>query len=132
MEIDVAGLRAAWRAMKDTHEFFPLLRKFKLARTQALRLAHTDFAYRVGNDAARTMLGDRLPAQDEGFQLESRLTPWLLALFAGPALLFDRLAKGWREGALSRADIASGAFITAGWAGIYGFILLKGAHFLGA
>ena len=42
--------------MKDTHEFFPLLRKFNVDRTQALRLAHADFAYRVGNDATRAML----------------------------------------------------------------------------
>lgn len=83
-------------------------------------------------DAARTVLEDRLPAQGEGFQLERRLTPWLLALFAGPALLFDRIAEGWRDGALSKGDLASGAFITVGWAGIYGFILLEAVHFLGA
>ena len=37
-DIDAAGFRDAWAQMKDTHEFFPLLRRFKLARTQALRL----------------------------------------------------------------------------------------------
>lgn len=82
-------------------------------------------------DAARTML-EGLPEQVAGFQVEWRLTPWLLALFAGPALLFDRVAEGWREGAYSRSDIFSGIFITAGWATIYGFLLLKALHFFGA
>jgi putative hemin transport protein len=43
-EIDVDGLRAAWRAMKDTHEFFGMLGKFKVGRVQALRLAGEEFA----------------------------------------------------------------------------------------
>lgn len=43
-EIDVAGLRAAWLAMKDTHEFFGMLGKFKVGRVQALRLVGEDLA----------------------------------------------------------------------------------------
>lgn len=38
-EIDAAGFQQAWQALKDTHEFFGLLRKFGVTRTQALRLA---------------------------------------------------------------------------------------------
>jgi hypothetical protein len=82
-------------------------------------------------DAARTILEDRLPVQAEGFQIERRLMPWLLAVIAGPALLFDRVAEGWREGSLSRSDILSGAVITLGWAMIYGFVVLKAVQFLG-
>lgn len=52
-EIDVAGFRSAWRGMRDTHEFFGLLRKFGLGRTQALRLAENDLAGRLTNNAAR-------------------------------------------------------------------------------
>jgi putative hemin transport protein len=55
-EIDVGAFQQAWQGMTDTHEFFPLLRKFKLARTQALRLAPTDFAGRVSEGAARLLL----------------------------------------------------------------------------
>jgi len=55
-ELDVAAFQQAWQAMTDTHEFFPLLRKFKLPRTQALRLAPNDFAYRVNEGSARLML----------------------------------------------------------------------------
>lgn len=46
-EIDVAGLRAAWLGMKDTHEFFGMLGKLKVGRVQALRL--------VGGDLAREL-----------------------------------------------------------------------------
>lgn len=46
-EIDVEGLRKAWQAMKDTHEFFGMLGKFKVGRVQALRL--------VGDDLAREL-----------------------------------------------------------------------------
>ena len=82
-------------------------------------------------DAARAMFEDGLPEQGDGFQLERRLAPWMLALFAGPALLFDRVAGGWRDSQLSKADIASGAFITAGWAVLYGFVVLKFIQYLG-
>lgn len=37
-EIDVAALHAGWDAMRDTHEFFGLLRRFGVSRSQALRL----------------------------------------------------------------------------------------------
>ncbi len=43
-EIDVEGLRDAWRKLEDTHDFFGLLRKFKVGRTQALRLTGSEFA----------------------------------------------------------------------------------------
>ena len=43
-EIDLDGLRQAWRAMKDTHEFFGMLGKFKVGRVQALRLVGEEFS----------------------------------------------------------------------------------------
>jgi putative hemin transport protein len=43
-EIEIEGLRIAWRAMQDTHEFFGMLAKFKVGRMQALRLAGEEFA----------------------------------------------------------------------------------------
>ncbi len=46
-EIDVAGLRAAWDAMTNTHEFFILLRRFNVSRSQALRLGGGDRAHPV-------------------------------------------------------------------------------------
>lgn len=38
-EVSVDTFKAEWRDLKDTHHFFGLLRKHKLTRTQALRLA---------------------------------------------------------------------------------------------
>ncbi len=55
-EIDVAGLRQAWGALKDTHGFFPLLRKFSVGRQQALRLGGEAFAIRLGEGIARHVL----------------------------------------------------------------------------
>lgn len=54
--IDVVGWRAAWAGMRDTHEFFGLLRQFNLQRTQGLRLAGAEFAHEVELDSARRVL----------------------------------------------------------------------------
>ncbi len=55
-EIDQDGFKAAWLAMKDTHDFFMLLRKFGVGRTQGLRLAPEGHAYKVDNNATKQML----------------------------------------------------------------------------
>lgn len=55
-EIDAATLRAEWAALKDTHDFFPLLRRHKVAREQAFRLAGREFAEQAPNDSARRMM----------------------------------------------------------------------------
>jgi putative hemin transport protein len=62
-EIDVDGLRAAWRAMKDTHEFFGMLNKFKVGRVQALRLAGEEFARELPARALRQAM-EGASAQD--------------------------------------------------------------------
>ncbi len=62
-EIDVAAFHQAWAQLKDTHEFFGVLKKFALARTQALRLAEPRFAYQVTPRAAQAML--ELAAQNK-------------------------------------------------------------------
>ncbi|WP_028354970.1 hemin-degrading factor [Bordetella petrii] len=53
---DPQALRDAWLAMQDTHEFFPMLRKFKVSRLAALEAAGIDLAQRVEADAAERML----------------------------------------------------------------------------
>lgn len=50
-EIDVAGLRAHWKALQDTHDFFGLLREFDVGRLQALRLVGAEFAYEVTKES---------------------------------------------------------------------------------
>jgi putative hemin transport protein len=54
--IGVAGWRTAWAGMKDTHEFFGLLKQFEVTRTQGLRLAGASNAYRVANSTVRAVL----------------------------------------------------------------------------
>ncbi|GAB4173238.1 MAG: hemin-degrading factor [Terrimicrobiaceae bacterium] len=55
-EIDVAGFQTAWGDLKDTHGFFPLLKKFQVSREQALRLAPEGMAWQVELGSARQML----------------------------------------------------------------------------
>ncbi|MCA9395142.1 MAG: hemin-degrading factor [Candidatus Omnitrophica bacterium] len=55
-EIDRDGFRAAWEGLKDTHDFFPMLKKFDIGRVQALRLIGEDFAYRVKPESLRGIL----------------------------------------------------------------------------
>lgn len=55
-EIDVEGLRTAWENLKDTHDFFMMLRKFKAGRLQALRLVGGELAYEVKKDSLRKTL----------------------------------------------------------------------------
>lgn len=55
-EIDVSGFRDAWAGLQDTHDFFGLLKRYGVARTQALRIAERRFAYTVPVDAPTQML----------------------------------------------------------------------------
>jgi len=54
--IDVAGMREAWSKLEDTHDFFGMLNKFAVERTQALRLAGKEFAEPVKPSVARRTL----------------------------------------------------------------------------
>ncbi|WP_440108187.1 hemin-degrading factor [Acidovorax sp. BL-A-41-H1] len=56
--IDAPGLRAAWAAMQDTHEFFGLLRRFGAERQQSLRLVEGEFAHRTSRDAVTLLLDE--------------------------------------------------------------------------
>jgi len=55
---DAGALRAHWLALTDTHDFFAMLRQFKVSRLGALRAAGEDLAQQVGNEAVETMLGE--------------------------------------------------------------------------
>lgn len=64
-EIDVAAFGDAWAAMRDTHEFFGLLRQHGVERQQGLALMEGRFTRRVPATAVRTLLeaaaGDGTP-----------------------------------------------------------------------
>ncbi|HRE74298.1 MAG TPA: ChuX/HutX family heme-like substrate-binding protein [Flavobacteriales bacterium] len=55
-EIDIENFRNEWINLKDTHDFFAMLKKYKVTRTQALRLAPAgSYAVKVPNDSIRTI-----------------------------------------------------------------------------
>ena len=54
-EVDAAALIADWSNMKDTHDFFGILRKHNVNRLDALYLAK-DYAYQLKKEALQTML----------------------------------------------------------------------------
>jgi len=55
-DIDVSGLRQAWGALRDTHDFAGLLKAFGTTRTQALRLAEPRFAQAVQPEDCQGLL----------------------------------------------------------------------------
>lgn len=112
-EIDRPALVAAWGALRHTHEFHGLLRRFGVGRLQAMRLAAPDFARPVAAGAARAVLeavsGGAMPVMvfvsNPGcVQIHSGpvhrvevIGPWLNVL--DPAfdlhLREDRIASAW-------------------------------------
>lgn len=56
-EIDVENFQNDWISLNDTHDFYGMLQKYKLQRTQALRLApEGDYAVKVKNTSLREIL----------------------------------------------------------------------------
>lgn len=51
--IDAAGLRDTWAKLKDTHDFYPMLKKYDVGRTQAFRLVGEPFAVRMQSTVYR-------------------------------------------------------------------------------
>ncbi|AOY91948.1 hemin-degrading factor [Cupriavidus sp. USMAA2-4] len=54
---DAGALRSHWLGLTDTHDFFAMLRHFKVSRLGALRAAGADLAQPVAGDAVEAMLG---------------------------------------------------------------------------
>lgn len=55
--IDVPGLHQDWCAMRDTHDFFLILKKYDVSRLQAFRLIGTAYAQQVKTGDFRRVLG---------------------------------------------------------------------------
>jgi len=56
-EIDIENFHKSWKELKDTHDFFGLLKKFGLTRTQALRLAPSQYyTQKIDNQASVKLL----------------------------------------------------------------------------
>lgn len=54
--IDAHALKEAWRSLKDTHDFIFMLRKFKVNRQQAFRIAGVEFARPVSTSSLQHVL----------------------------------------------------------------------------
>jgi putative hemin transport protein len=55
-ELDFAGFSSDWENMKDTHDFFGMLRKYKLNRLDAVKWIDNKWAYPVDRLSARTVV----------------------------------------------------------------------------
>ncbi|GAB3265118.1 hemin-degrading factor [Chitinimonas naiadis] len=64
--IDVAAFRQGWLNLADTHDFYPLLRKYSVNRTQALRLAPIGYVREVGLESVNRLLSE---AADSGLSI---------------------------------------------------------------
>lgn len=55
-ELDYQGFSTDWETMKDTHDFFGMLRKYKLNRLDAVKWIDDKWAYPVDRLSARTVV----------------------------------------------------------------------------
>lgn len=53
--LDKAAFQQEWLALKDTHDFFTLLRKYKLSRKHALRNAPEGYAHRIKPESMKLL-----------------------------------------------------------------------------
>ncbi|PWK79147.1 putative hemin transport protein [Mucilaginibacter oryzae] len=64
-QINISGFQEGWRALQDTHDFHPLLKKYQLTRTQALRLAPTDYAQKIDVSDLKLLLKNAAAVEQE-------------------------------------------------------------------
>ncbi len=81
-EIDLAAFRREWASMRDTHEFFGLLKRHGVSRTQGLRLAPPDYAHRLPTASAAEVL---TRAAQEGVSIMVFVgNPGMIQIHTGP------------------------------------------------
>lgn len=112
-QIDRTALRQAWGSLRDTHEFFGMLRRFGVTRSQALRLADPAFVQPLPVSSAQELLSRAAQAgvpimcfvgNPGAIQIHSGpvkrvavMGPWLNVLDSGFNLHLreDRIAAAW-------------------------------------
>ncbi|MES1249872.1 MAG: ChuX/HutX family heme-like substrate-binding protein, partial [Chitinophaga rupis] len=60
--VDITGFRTDWSELKDTHDFFPMLKRHNISRLHALHIAG-DYSKKVNNDTVKLLL-QRASADD--------------------------------------------------------------------
>lgn len=80
--IDVDQFQLAWDSLKDTHDFFGLLKTFGVTRTQALRLANPKYAQKVEVEDCQRLLRE---AADNNVSLMVFVgNPGMIQIHSGP------------------------------------------------
>lgn len=80
--IDVAAFRAEWADLRDTHDFFGLLKRHGLSRTQALRLAEPRFVQPLPLSSAQDLLSR---AAQQGVSIMVFVgNPGIIQIHSGP------------------------------------------------
>lgn len=92
-EIDVAGFQQAWLEMKDTHAFYMILKKFRVAREQALRLAPEGHAKKLDLSAPRAVL-EKASADDVPIMVFIG-SPGVLQIHTGPVKNIKMFGADW-------------------------------------
>lgn len=80
--VDVATFRQEWAALRDTHDFFGLLKRHGLSRTQALRLADAEFVQPLPTNSAQELLNRA--AQDGVSIMVFVGNPGMIQIHSGP------------------------------------------------
>ena len=81
-DVDKAALIADWEALKDTHDFFTMLRNHKCHRLQAMELAEGRFTTLLNNQAPTRML--ELAAEKKQEIMVFVGSPGLIQIHTGP------------------------------------------------
>lgn len=90
--VDLAAFQSGWLGLRDTHDFYPLLRTFSLDREQALRLAPAGQVTPVEPDALRRVLE---AAASTGLEIMVFVgNPGCIQIYSGP---IEKLVpmEGW-------------------------------------
>jgi putative hemin transport protein len=88
--IDATALAADWAVMKDTHEFFGLLKKHAVERQQALRLTNGQFTQPLPLNTVRTLLDEA--AMDETPIMVFVGSPGCIQIHSGPVRRIEPMA----------------------------------------
>ncbi len=91
-EVDSEAFLAGWRGLKDTHEFFTLLRKHAVGRGRALRLAEGEFTTALPSDSPKSLLEGA--SADEVPIMVFVSSPGCIQIHSGPVSRIVE-AKGW-------------------------------------
>ena len=80
--IDIAGFQAAWSELKDTHDFFGLLKQFGVSRLQSMRLGEERFVQQINPASARELL--ETAARDNVAIMIFVGNPGMIQIHSGP------------------------------------------------